>query len=302
MENIIHTVSELLSILKTYQLQFGHSYRGSDFIFRGMSNKEWSLLPGIFREYSEPQKSSVVMNASIEGRIYAKNEHEIIAHFKKEAGGFLPNIPQTDDFVWMQYAQHFGVPTRLLDFTANPLIALYFCCRSESMADGVIWIINALPFHRWSGSDGFCEMYGPDCTKENMIAAIMKSIKDSSDNDGDCLEKKLPITFIPAYIDQRMSAQSSRFLLWGENESPLEKMIDDSNKMSPLPRGVTFRVVNDQRFLANIIVSGEEKHSIMRELDLLGINEKTVFPGLDGIGRYIERYYKENADDICTSI
>lgn len=298
-ENVIYTVSDLLTLLKKYQFQFRQSYRSSGFIFRGMRNKEWSLLPGLFREYSEPQKSSIVVDGSYSGRVYSKNENEILSHFKKEAGGFLPNIPQSDDFVWLQYAQHFGVPTRLLDFTANPLIALYFCCKSESEEDGVVWIINTSSFQNWSYNERFCLESNPACTREEMIKSIMSGIKGYIDYDKNRLEKTLPVLFVPAYIDQRMSAQSSRFLLWGRKEEPLEDMITDENKMTLLPDGMRLDTANDQRFLTNIIVAASSKHSILQELDLLDVNEKTVFPGLDGIGHYLERYYRQNADDIC---
>ncbi|HMM07193.1 MAG TPA: FRG domain-containing protein [Clostridiales bacterium] len=302
MENTIHTVNELLSTLKKYQCQFGKTYRENGFIFRGVSDKSWQLLPGLFREYKEPQNSSTIISASYSGRIYSSNEIEILAHFKKEAIGFLPHISLDDDFTWLQYAQHFGVPTRLLDFTSNPLIALYFCCRSESKADGIIWMVNASPFQTWSENEMFCAILGPDCTRDAMISSIMQSIKGYSDDDKERLEKYRPVLFTPAFIDQRMSAQSSRFLLWGKDDKPLESMIDEKNVMTLSPDGITYEVTNDKRFFANIIISGESKHSLMWELDLLGVNEKTVFPGLDGIGRYIERYYKENIDDLCNFI
>lgn len=301
MENTIHTVNELLSTLKKYQCQFGQTYRSSGFIFRGVCDKSWQLLPGLFREYKEPQKSSTLI-ASYSGRVYSSNEIEILAHFKKEAIGFLPQISLNDDFTWLQYAQHFGVPTRLLDFTTNPLIALYFCCKSESEADGIIWIVNTSPFQTWSENEMFCAILGPDCTRDAMISSIMQSTKGYSDDDKERLEKYRPVLFTPAFIDQRMSAQSSRFLLWGKDDKPLEEMIGNQNKMTLSPDGVACEIANDQRFLANIHVSRKSKHNIMQELDLLGVNEKAVFPGLDGIGRYIERYYKENIDDICEFI
>lgn len=299
MNTNINSVSELLTLLKKYRDQFGQSHRGSDFIFRGMSNKTWPLLPGVFREYTEPQKSSTVLGSSYSGRVYTAHEMEMLAHFKKEAGGILPNISQNDEFVWLQYAQHYGIPTRLLDFTTNPLTALYFCCKTESKEDGIVWLINVSSFQRWSHNDDFCNDLGPDFTRDMEISSIMESMKGHNDYDEERLEKYRPIIFVPAYIDQRMSAQASRFLLWGKNENPLEDMIAENNMMKLLPDGIRYNIAGDQRFLAKIIISGESKHHIMRELDLLGVNEKTMFPGLDGIGHYLGRYYKQNADDIC---
>ena len=302
----IHSLRDFLDIMGLYKSQFSQTHCGDDFIFRGMGNSSWSLLPGIFREYSEPQKSSTVAGGSISGKIYSASEWEILAHFKKEACGFLPNISQSNDFTWLQYAQHYGVPTCLLDFTSNPLVAMYFCCQSESENDGAIWIINALNFDRWSTSEPFCIDLGADYTREVSINSVLHEMRGEFDYDAlhgePCHKKQYPFVFIPPYIDQRMSAQSSRFMLWGNNHSALEDLAEEENWMKLLPVGITCNMVNDKRFLSKIIIPTDCKHNIMKELDLININEKSIFPGLDGLGRYINEYYKNNPDDICEFI
>ena len=54
----------------------------------------------------------------------------------------------------MQYAQHFGVPTRLLDFSSNSLVALYFVCNEDKGDDSALWIINKFRFNCYS-----CQKY-----------------------------------------------------------------------------------------------------------------------------------------------
>lgn len=299
----IHNLSEFLNTLSNYHDQFSQTCRNGSFIFRGMSNVAWGLLPGIFREYSQRQESLTFAGSSYSGKIYSAHEYEILSHFRKEASGFLTHISQRDDFTWLQYAQHYGVPTRLLDFTANPLVAMYFCCQSESETDGVICIVNAITFEYWSTNETICLDMGPDYTRSAVINSIMREMfegEDLSEAEGRPKAKKCrPVLFVPAYIDQRMSAQSSRFLLWGSTQSSLEDMLKTENEMALLPDGITYRIANDQRFLAKVVVPAKCKHGIMRELDLLNINEKSIFPGLDGIGKYINRYYQNNIDDIC---
>lgn len=299
----IYSLHDFLDIMEHYRFQFSQTHRHDDFIFRGVSNSSWPLLPGIFREYSEAQKSSAVTGGLISGRIYSASEWEILAHFKKEACGFLTNISQNDDFTWLQYAQHYGVPTRLLDFTSNPLVAMYFCCQSESKNDGAIWIINALNFDRWSTSEPFCTDLGPDYTREASIHSVLREMRDEFDYDALLNEprpqKQYPFAFIPPYIDQRMSAQSSRFMLWGHDHSALESLAGEKNWMELLPDGVKLSMANDNRFIAKIIIPANCKHDIVRELAFLNINEKSIFPGLDGLGRYLNKYYKNNPDDIC---
>lgn len=299
----IHCISEFLNVMSKFKVQFSQTQNNSGFIFRGMSNESWELIPGIFRKRHEEQGSSSVERSSYSIKIYPAYEFEILSHFRKESSSLLPHISQKDDFTWLQYAQHYGVPTRLLDFTANPLVALFFCCQSESKCNGAVWIINTVTFQNWSENETICFDMGPDYTPDAIINSIMKELHGDFDYDelqGEPRSKKQrPVYFVPSYIDQRMSAQSSRFLLWGNKEIELEKMISKENWMYLLSNDHKNNPENEQRFLSKIIIPSFCKHSIMQELDLLNINEKSVFPGLDGIGKYINKYYEKNFDDIC---
>jgi len=298
MQNIeIGTVSEMLSVLERLQFQFSHSAKGNSFVFRGHQNASYSLIPGVYRHFKETQHARL-MDASYNGLIYSANENEMLEHFKKEAGGILCSVTQSDDFTWLQYAQHYGVPTRLLDFTANPLVALYFCCQNEQPCDGAVWVLNSHTYLRWMNKDSFCAVYGEELTRENIYKAIIRNMIGYVDDDPERVEMMRPVQFIPAYIDQRMAAQSSRFLLWGADKRPLEEMITASEEMNLSSDGIACRIADDTRFLSKLIIPNLCKHDILRALELLGISEKTVFPGLDGIGRYIEQYYRNNPDDI----
>lgn len=179
---------------------------------------------------------------------------------------------------------------------------MFFCCQSESKNDGVIWIINVSNFDRWSTSEPFCIDQGPNYTREAATNIVLHEMRGGFDHDtpyGELFpQKQYPLVFIPPYIDQRMNAQSSRFMLWGNNHSALEDLVEKENWMQLLPDGGSYRVANDQRFLSKIIIPADCKHDIMKKLDLLNINEKSIFPGLDGLGRYINKYYKNNPDDI----
>lgn len=222
MDHVIHNISEFLGVLNRYKNEFSTTSHNDNFMFRGMSTASWKLLPGIFREYSKPETTSDVVSQKQYRKMYRSNESEILAHFRKEASGFLTNISQNDDFTWLQYAQHYGVPTRLLDFTANPLVALYFSCQSESKDDSVVWIININNFQRWSHDEDICKSTN---TREIVIDRIMCEMRGDfihMENSKRPPLKERPLFFLPPYIDQRMSAQASRFMLWGTNQFALE--------------------------------------------------------------------------------
>lgn len=292
----IASVEELLANLEKINSQFGKGK--NSFIFRGQQNSSYTLLPGIYREFAEPQKSRLIAGGSIEGKVYRSSENEILTHFKKEACSVINSVPLNDDFTWLQYAQHYGVPTRLLDFTGNPLIALYFCCRGEMQCDGAVWVLNYINYRRWMLKAPFCKQFGEELTGESIRDSIIRNLKGRAVKDSDRIEMERPWLFVPAYIDLRMRAQDSRFLLWGTDERPLEKMISKDEEMNLDPQGISYGIADDTRFLSKIIIPGSCKHDILKKLDMLGVNEKTAFPGLDGIGKYIERFYRKHPDDV----
>ena len=110
------------------------------FIFRGICNHAYSLLPSIFRK----QKHTVSdKGQEIETYTYKSFESErgVLTSFIVEASGYV-DIPQEDLRRWAEYAQHYGVPTRFLDWTDNHLVALYFACKDEKEHDGTVWLLN----------------------------------------------------------------------------------------------------------------------------------------------------------------
>jgi FRG domain len=100
-------------------------------IFRGQS-QQWPLLPTLFRY--KPIEAV--------GRLggFKGLEARILDLFKSRAYPFLSVVPQTD-LDWMVLAQHHGCPTRLLDWTGNPLVGLFFASENDDDDDGILWSI-----------------------------------------------------------------------------------------------------------------------------------------------------------------
>ena len=100
--------------------------------FRGQSSSEYRLIPSIGRFYKDGEEESLL-----------QFEKEIFRDFKRKYALYTDVRPQNDkDFLFL--AQHYGLPTRLLDWTYNPLIALFFACNSNPNKDGVVY--HCLPF------------------------------------------------------------------------------------------------------------------------------------------------------------
>lgn len=104
------------------------SMRDSGWIFRGVSSSEHYLLPSIGRE-------------AVYGPYKLAQEQRLFEEFKNRAVSLISD-PRFDEWDWLAYAQHIGVPTRLLDWSVSPLVALYFALESNSDTDRVLYAVK----------------------------------------------------------------------------------------------------------------------------------------------------------------
>jgi FRG domain-containing protein len=104
-------------------------------VFRGQPLDE-PLLPRFAREAQQLRLSDVVAT-----------ERRLIDDFSRLALPYLSSTRPRDSFEWMAVAQHYGVPTRLLDWTGNPMFALWFAVRKPAKSDGAFWVLPATQGH-----------------------------------------------------------------------------------------------------------------------------------------------------------
>ena len=255
--------------------------------YRGMYKADYKLLPNIFREYK---------NGSVESR-YVDYENQINADFKRNAYPYFKNPPGDDDYKeWLNIIQHYGVPTRLLDWSENYLVALYFAVVDENKTenkDATVWVLNPNIYNQTVNSK---ESNTKRLHGDNYLYAFNKRKKDINMTEYPCL-------VFPKYLDNRMQAQLSRFLLWGENDKPLneiseigfnyytKEMYENCNNAIKSPK-------DWKNPLFKIIINGEYKDKIRNQLDNCGINYHTLFPGLDSLGKTIKDKYTIGLDDI----
>lgn len=95
-------------------------------IYRGMSNSDWELKPSVGR----------LENYTL------TIEQQMIDLFKIGARPFLNREPG-DEWEWISLAQHHGIPTRIMDWTKNPLVATYFAVENDEEIDAVVYAIQA---------------------------------------------------------------------------------------------------------------------------------------------------------------
>lgn len=123
--------------------------------------------------------------------------------------GFNPLITRTE-MEWLMLARHHGLPTRLLDCTTNPLVALYFACR-EGENDGAVWIF------------------------EKLIDKSGQDIRKSSSSKFDPWTLNRPAKYRPTAYHGRMLAQSAVFIVIPSNSEPLEVTNKDCTQKITIP-------------------------------------------------------------------
>lgn len=253
------------------------------FLYRGHADKEYNLIPGLFRKTKETFEKQVIENdkyLAFSGKNGEKDLLKAFIHYAKKDW----NIEPTDFFHWAELAQHYGVPTRFLDWSQNPLVALFFASSGEDDKDGSVLILHK------SNYDCICSEQFEESSKESRGDIVTKVMNSE-------LDLKYPVLYTPYYVDDRMNAQDSYFLVWGTDIVSLEDMFNDAKYWMQLPNqdgSRTFGREQREGILFRITVPGYAKQPLLRELDSVGISARTLFPDMSGLGKYIEWKFRFN--------
>jgi hypothetical protein len=292
-----------LSVFRTWKdlaSALGQSWNHSGWIFRGQARADWELSTGLHRELA----GHAPRNAFL-----ANWENSAIGFFKRRARSQLSELPADDDIVgWLSLMQHYGAPTRLLDWTLSPYVACFFAL-SEGTADGeaAVWALNArgaalrhsgaffqLSFDhlgtRKSVSDG------PDGSKVVRVPALEKSEEESMNEWARWViesEATWPLPIFPLSPDARMLAQQGLFTLSGDLQTPVCHLLDkalwreDDQRPGHWVEGAGFGVEmyeNPIGVIHKFVLDRSMRSDALEALSYMGITADALFPGLDGIG------------------
>jgi hypothetical protein len=207
-------------------------------IFRGQSH-DWKLVPKIARTpYQEYQGSF-------------KDEEEVLDFFKRRAFPHLDRVPASD-WHWLFIAQHHGVPTRLLDWTSNALVALWFAVRTDPNTTQQGVQDNHTP-----------TVWAFEPTTDDWLNKLEASPFD--------IQRTQVVR--PVHVTERIIAQSGYFSIHKRYEKKGFISFDE-------------RLLLEGE-IEKYCVQRENIHRIQRELDRCGINESVLFPDLAGVSNYV---------------
>lgn len=277
----IHTVNSVEECLHVFGPS-GHFYPGWGF-FRGQSNVNYELTSTLDR-FKKKEKPS--------------NEKLLIRQFKKIANNYLSSeiLPKTS-FEWLSLMQHYGIPTRLLDVTSSPFIALYFAVKDwENEADAVVWSFSpnrihecslnrlktadfplSIPERPYGGYGHLPEFLSNDLFDETFMTG----------------KYKVAMILEPERAEKRLSQQQGAFLVTsGWELSTQEVLFDvmfDEDHLSEKTRHMKGRLDGT---VGKVVISGRIKEKVFRTLLNMNINASTLFPDIYGAAQYVTETVK----------
>ena len=231
----------------------------SPFAFRGLASTEHHLSNSLLRLTAGRPNIATL-------------EQSLLRNFSKYA--HAQPAPGVDSvWHWLALGQHHGLPTRLIDWTYSPFVALHFATEypRDYGQDGVVWCINIVEAHKLLPRRLRAIL---DNEHSNTLTVEMLSELPTL-SSFDSLSRDTFVAFIePPSLDIRILNQFALFSMMSNPAASLEQWVSGHPQL--------FR---------RVTVPAELKWEIRDKLDQANINERTLFPGLDGLSRWLERYY-----------
>jgi hypothetical protein len=227
----------------------------SDFVYRGESDAANELTTSLMRL----------------GGDYASVEQHLLRSFRK----YAPQRSVQVDSVWnwLALAKHHSLPTRLLDWSYSPYVALHFVTASASRfdVDGAVWMVDFVQ------------------AQEQLPKALRKALEEEGGNaftaetlataaptlrDFDRLGDDFVVFFEPPSLDERIVNQYGLFSLMPDPDSRLDRWLEAHPEL-----------------VRRIVVPAGLKWELRDKLDQANVTERVLFPGLDGLTAWLKRYY-----------
>jgi FRG domain len=201
-----------------------------------------------------------------------KVEKHLLRNFEKYAHR---GVVERDSFWhWLSVAQHHGLPTRLLDWTYSPLVAMHFATADMRMfnIDGAIWMVNYLNAH-----NNLPEKLKQELDRVKAFAFdvdMLSNVIKSLDDLGSLSKSDFTIFFEPPSIDDRIVNQYALFSVMSNPTVTFDEWLNAYPNV-----------------FYKIIIPAKLKWEVRDKLDQANITERVLFPGLDGLSTWLKRNY-----------
>ena len=257
----IQTLEDLMPLLTEQDYRQDLDRNRSSYLYRGMADSSYKMFTSLSRNCKQLQKTL---------------EPAIIENFSKYA---VIGDPTIEGSVWkaMILGQHNGLPTRLLDWSHSALVGLHFATAEEDLRqmedhDCMVWridmqeMVNLLPDkYRFAVNRKQSTIFSVD-----MLDSITGSLEQYDEDMG----SKAMVIIEPPSMNQRIVNQYSFFSIVPMGITDIEGFLDQHTKN-------TVKYVIDRKL----------RWRVRDMLDQLNMSERIIYPGLDGLSRWIARHY-----------
>ncbi|MEO6667275.1 MAG: FRG domain-containing protein [Nitrospiria bacterium] len=224
--------------------------------FRGLSDARYRLETTLVRLGGRPDEL----------------ERHLLRNFRKYAHR---DVVEGDSvWHWLSVAKHHGLPTRLLDWTFSPYVAMHFATADSAKfhMDGVIWAVNYAQAHATLPErlQAALKQEGSDVFTVEMLSETIASLGD--------LDTLSPEDFLmffePPSMDDRIVNQFALFSILSNPKAVFEDWL-----------------THHPQLVRKIVIPAKLKWEIRDKLDQANITERVLFPGLDGLSSWLRRHY-----------
>lgn len=286
----VFSVSHLLEKLSIYnKIIIENELKGS-LLFRGQSDSGYSLEASIFRKNLIAKETALI--------------NDLILQEPFEFGSHMT------DFEQLIKMQHYGLPTRLMDLTTNPLVALYFACSEHPDKDGeLIVFIEALQRPTQKEVKMFAALAEYDGKSEGNFVDYFakKGLIETAVTPFEELVQRLQNQFQNKYVpvvapknNERIKRQNGAFLILGidvKKDEPKYYLKNTFNLKDELSEYVADGEGLHDKIPRYLLIPAGCKESILQELDRVGINEAFVYPELEHQTSYIKNKHNIKAGE-----
>jgi hypothetical protein len=265
----------------------------SCFVFRGHASEEWNLSTSLerFAQRTHPNFRDPILPAVYEGEMITDFSWKYMLYEKN-------HIPSKDDLVeWLTIMQHYGAPTRLLDFTQSIYVALWMAVNENLYDRSAIWALNSTvirlsAFAKYSKENNV-NSAGHDILEKWMYDHANASIsthrvKSNIGNElfvvrpkncNERISRQQGLFVVPANIERSFHDNLSQYL---DNQQPTKISIGQLKQYSHTNAG---KLQQEQISLIKFVIPRKFNLEIMRMLRSMNITAESLFPGLDGLAK-----------------